>query len=120
MLEGVILNISISGPSTDDLQDQVKEATKQWLANPRRKLAKQSHVITLTISTTEAAVQVDMPFTDLIAMWETVKAQDAEVDQMHQELENTAALLKLPDIDKDIDYSDYTDDEDYDESDSEI
>lgn len=60
MLES-LLHISINGPSTDDCQDLVKQATKQWLAKPRRKLEKQSHEVTPTTSTTEAAVQVDMP-----------------------------------------------------------
>lgn len=99
MLES-LLHISINGPRPSDCQDLVKEATQQWLAKPRRKLAKQadSQVDSQakpTTSPTETAVQVDMQSTDLIAMWETAKALDAEVDQMQQGLENTAALLKL-------------------------
>lgn len=119
MLES-LLHISINGPSTNDCHDLVKEATKQWLAKPRRKLPKQPHNVTPTptTSTSEAAVQVDMPTTDIIAMWEDAVTLDAEVEQMQQELENTVASLKLPaDMDN---YSDYTDEDDSDdESDSE-
>ncbi|XP_048580041.1 zinc finger protein 862-like [Nematostella vectensis] len=115
-----LMHVTINGPSTSECKPIIEEVTRQWLAKPRRKLANppskdhQLHKPT----TTDAGTQVDpipMDITDIEHVWETARALEADVVALEEEMEATAALLKLPPDDLFGDYSD----SDFEYSDSE-
>ena len=102
MLQALI-HITINGPSTSGCQPLIQEVSKQWLAKPRRNLAKtpaRDQQPAKAPPTADASVQVDTQMDDLMEIWETANALDRDTDIIQQEIEATAAYLKLPPVDK--------------------
>ena len=107
MLEA-LMHISINGPSTSECQPLIQEVTKQWLAKPRRNLARIStrpdgdQQPTQMPTTADASVQVDTQREDIMREWETSVNQVKNVDDIiEKEVEEAVAYLKLPPIDQD-------------------
>ena len=97
------MHITINGPSTSGCQPLIQEVSKQWLAKPRRNLAKtpaRDQQPAKAPTTADASVQVDTHMDNLMEIWETANALDRDTDIIQQEIEATAAHLKPPPVDK--------------------
>ena len=97
MLDAV-LQVSINGPEVNDCQPLIAAAVKEWLAKPRRKIAKvlTANNVQQPVQRQDASVQVDTQTEDIERVWRVAEALDQEVNFLEQELEYAAALLKLP------------------------
>ena len=97
-----LMHITINGPSTSGCRPLIQEVSKR-LAKPRRNLAKtpaRDQQPAKAPTTVDASVQVDTQMDDLMEIWETANALDRDTDIIQQEIEATAAYLKLPPVDK--------------------
>ena len=93
-----LLQVSINGPEVNDCQPLIAAAVKEWLAKPRRKIAKvlTANDVQQPVQRQDASVQVDTQTEDIERVWRVAEALDQEVNFLEQELEYAAALLKLP------------------------
>lgn len=102
MLEA-LMRITINGPSTNECQPLIQEVAKQWLAKPRRNLAKipaRDQQPTQTPTTADASVQVDTQREDIMRTWETAAALVKNTDEIiEQEVEEAVAYLMPSPID---------------------
>ena len=98
-----LMHIAINGPSTSQCHSLIHEVAKQWLAKPRRNLAKipaKGQQPTQIPTTADASVQVDTQREDVVRAWEAVAASVKNIDSIiDQEVEEAVAYLKLPPID---------------------
>ena len=95
-----LLQITVNGPDTSDCHHVIEEAMKEWLSKPRRKIArytdKEKEVAKLR--TVDASVQVESQ-SDLDKIHSAYEEaqEDLEEDMTSiTDVENIAALLKLP------------------------
>lgn len=97
------MRITINGPSTNECQPLIQEVAKQWLAKPRRHLAKipaRDQQPTQTPTTADASVQVDTQREDIMRTWETAAALVKNTDEIiEQEVEEAVAYLMPSPID---------------------
>lgn len=93
-----LLQVSINTPEVNDCQPLIAAAVKEWLAKPRRKIAKvlTANDVQQPVQRQDASVQVDTQTEDIERVWRVAEALDQEVNFLEQELEYAAALLKLP------------------------
>ena len=92
-----LLQVSINGPEVKDCQPLITTAVEEWLAKPRRKIAKvPSRDVQQAVQLQDASVQVDTQSEEIERVWRVAEALDQEVDFLEQELECAEALLKLP------------------------
>ena len=92
-----LLQVSINGPQVEDCRPLIATAVKEWLAKPRRKIAKvPSRDVQQPVQLQDAGVQVDTQSGEIERVWRVAEALDQEVDFLEQELEHAEALLKLP------------------------
>ena len=92
-----LLHITVNGPYTSDCHHVIEEAMKEWLSKPRRKIAKytdkQKEVVTV-----DASVQVEWQsdLDKIHSAYEEAQADLQEDMTSIAEVENIAAMLKLP------------------------
>ncbi|RMX61474.1 hypothetical protein pdam_00003590 [Pocillopora damicornis] len=98
MLEA-LMHVAINGPDVSQSQSLIHE----WLAKPRRHLAKipaRDKLPVQVTTTADASVQVDTERLDVIRAWEAAAALVKNIDNIiDQEVEQAVAYLKLPLID---------------------
>lgn len=117
------MQISINGPAVSQSQSLIHEVAKQWLAKPRRNLAKIPATDNQPVQkrpTADASVQVDTQREDVTRAWEAaalVKNIDNIIDQ---EVEEAVALLKLPPIDDTMMYEAESESSESEDSDDEL
>lgn len=96
-LLNALLQVSINGPEVRDCQPLITTAVKEWLAKPRRKIAKvPSRDVQQAVQLQDAGVQVDTQSEEIERVWRVAEALAQEVDFLEEELERAEALLKLP------------------------
>ena len=102
MLEA-LMHVAINGHDLSQCQSLIHVVAKQWLAKPRRHLAKipaRDKLPVQVTTTADASVQVDTERLDVTRAWEAAAALVKNIDNIiDQEVEQAVAYLKLPPID---------------------
>ena len=119
-----LMQISINGPAVSQSQSLIHEVAKQWLAKPRRNLAKIPATDNQPVQkrpTADASVQVDTQREDVTRAWEAAAALVKNIDNIiDQEVEEAVALLKLPPIDDTMMYEAESESSESEDSDDEL
>lgn len=114
-----LMQISINGPAVSQSQSLIHEVAKQWLAKPRRNLAKIPATDNQPVQkrpTADASVQVDTQREDV-----TERGCHESIDNIiDQEVEEAVALLKLPPIDDTMMYEAESESSESEDSDDEL